>query len=60
VYIHVENVQLIWQNLVCRESIPVEEEEEIFADVHAELHQLEVTRKKFKRKRTFVKPKKTG
>jgi large subunit ribosomal protein L19 len=38
----------------------VEEQEEIFAEVYSQLQQLEMTRRKMKRKRTFVKPKKTG
>ncbi|XP_069696006.1 large ribosomal subunit protein bL19m [Periplaneta americana] len=43
-----------------RESIPEEEQIEIFSDVYSQLHQLEVKTRKMKRKRTFVKPKKTG
>lgn len=39
-----------------RKSIPEEEQKEIFAEVYSQLHQLELTRKKMKRKRTFVKP----
>nr|XP_019539525.2 LOW QUALITY PROTEIN: 39S ribosomal protein L19, mitochondrial-like [Aedes albopictus] len=39
-----------------RKTIPEEEQKEIFAEVHSQLHQLEMTRKKMKRKRTFVKP----
>lgn len=39
-----------------RKSIPEEEQTEIFAEVYSQLHQLELTRKKMKRKRTFVKP----
>ncbi|XP_073987519.1 large ribosomal subunit protein bL19m-like isoform X2 [Rhodnius prolixus] len=41
-----------------RSTIPEEEQKEIFAEVYSELHQLEITRKKMKRKRSFVKPKK--
>lgn len=41
-----------------RRTIPEEEQKEIFAEVYSQLHQLELTRKKMKRKRTFVKPKK--
>ncbi|XP_039435698.1 39S ribosomal protein L19, mitochondrial [Culex pipiens pallens] len=39
-----------------RRTIPDEEQKEIFAEVYSQLHQLELTRKKLKRKRTFVKP----
>lgn len=39
-----------------RKSIPEEEQTEIFSEVYSQLHQLELTRKKMKRKRTFVKP----
>jgi len=47
-------------NPLRRESIPAEEQEEIFAEVYPQLRQLEVMRKKMKRRRTFVKPKKMG
>lgn len=43
-----------------RDTIPEEDQKEIFAEVYSELHQLELTRKKMKRKRSFVKPKKIG
>lgn len=39
-----------------RKTIPEEEQKEIYAEVYSQLHQLELTRKKMKRKRTFVKP----
>ncbi|XP_055613721.1 39S ribosomal protein L19, mitochondrial [Uranotaenia lowii] len=39
-----------------RRTIPEEEQKEIFAEVYSQLHQLELTRQKLKRKRTFVKP----
>lgn len=39
-----------------RKTIPEEEQNEIFAQVGSQLHQLELTRKKMKRKRTFTKP----
>lgn len=39
-----------------RSTLPEEEQKEIFAEVYSQLHQLELTRKKLKRKRTFVKP----
>ncbi|XP_050532657.1 39S ribosomal protein L19, mitochondrial [Daktulosphaira vitifoliae] len=42
-----------------RKTIPEEEQKEIFAEVYSELHEVEVTRKKLKRKRVFVKPNKT-
>lgn len=41
-----------------RKTIPEEEQQEIFAEVHSQMHQLELSRKKQKRKRTFVKPQK--
>lgn len=41
-----------------RASIPEEEQQEIYAEVHSQMHQLELSRKKQKRKRTFVKPQK--
>lgn len=41
-----------------RATIPEEEQQEILAEVHSQMHQLEVSRKKQKRKRTFVKPQK--
>lgn len=44
----------------CRRTIPEEEQKEIFTELYSALHQLEITRKKLKRKRVFVKPKKTG
>ncbi|XP_075213180.1 large ribosomal subunit protein bL19m-like [Lycorma delicatula] len=43
-----------------RLTIPEEEQNEIFAEVYSELHQLELLRKKIKRKRMFVKPVKTS
>lgn len=49
----------MWLNFLSRESIPAEEQEAIFAEVYSQLQQLEVT-KKMKRKRTFLRPKKTG
>jgi len=39
-----------------RRSIPDEEQKEIYAEVYQNLHQLELTRRKMKRKKTFVKP----
>ncbi|XP_055857262.1 39S ribosomal protein L19, mitochondrial [Episyrphus balteatus] len=39
-----------------RSTIPEEEQKEIFAEVHSQLHQLELARKKMKRKRTFIRP----
>lgn len=39
-----------------RSTIPDEEQKEIYAEVHAQLHQLELSRMKNKRKSTFVKP----
>ncbi|XP_076237434.1 mitochondrial ribosomal protein L19 [Calliopsis andreniformis] len=43
---------------IYRETIPEEEQNEIFCDVHTELSQLEVKKSILKRKRTFVRPKK--
>lgn len=45
---------------IYRETIPEEEQKEIYAELHSELHSLEITRRKLKRKRTFVRPKKTA
>ena len=39
-----------------RSSIPEDEQKEIFAEVYSQLHQMELQRKKNKRKRSFVKP----
>ncbi|XP_067614615.1 large ribosomal subunit protein bL19m [Eurosta solidaginis] len=41
-----------------RGTIPEEEQKEIFAEVYSQLHQLEIQRKRNKRKRSFVKPNK--
>uniref|UniRef100_A0A1B6MM76 Large ribosomal subunit protein bL19m n=1 Tax=Graphocephala atropunctata TaxID=36148 RepID=A0A1B6MM76_9HEMI len=43
-----------------RSTIPEEEQNEIFAEVYSELHKQELSRKKMKKKREFVKPKKSG
>lgn len=42
-----------------RKTIPEEEQKEIFAEVYSELHEVEVMRKKLKRKKVFIKPPKT-
>uniref|UniRef100_A0A1I8P737 Large ribosomal subunit protein bL19m n=1 Tax=Stomoxys calcitrans TaxID=35570 RepID=A0A1I8P737_STOCA len=39
-----------------RSTIPEEEQKEIYAEVYSQLHQMELQRKKNKRKRSFVKP----
>lgn len=39
-----------------RKTIPEEEQQEIYADVYSQLHQLEIQRRKIRRSRTFVKP----
>ncbi|CAI6368810.1 unnamed protein product [Macrosiphum euphorbiae] len=39
-----------------RKTIPEEEQKEIFAEVYSELHEVEVMRKKLKRKKVFIKP----
>jgi large subunit ribosomal protein L19 len=49
----------MWLNFLSRESIPAEEQEAIFAEVYSQLQQLETT-KKMKKKRAFLRPKKTG
>lgn len=41
-----------------RKTIPEEEQNEIFSEIQIQLQKLEVTRKKLKRKRTFIKPSK--
>jgi len=44
-------------NIWCyRKTIPEEEQKEIFAEVYSELHEVEVMRKKLKRKKVFIKP----
>lgn len=39
-----------------RASIPDEEQQQIYSEVYSQLHNLELQRKKIKRKRAFVKP----
>lgn len=39
-----------------RVTIPAEEQQNVYAEVYSELHNLELQRKKLKRKRAFVKP----
>lgn len=39
-----------------RKTIPEEEQNEIYSEVFSQLHQLELARKKMKRKRSFVRP----
>lgn len=39
-----------------RATIPEEEQKEIYAEVYSQLHQMEIQRKRNKRKRSFVKP----
>ncbi|XP_071445675.1 large ribosomal subunit protein bL19m [Hetaerina americana] len=43
-----------------RNTIPEEDQQEIYAEVYSELHQLEIARRKMKRKKVFIKPKKMG
>jgi large subunit ribosomal protein L19 len=45
---------------VFRATIPEEEQKEIFAEVYSELHHVDHSRKRMKRKKSFVKPKKSG
>lgn len=47
-------------NAFFRETIPAEEQQEIFGEIHPKLQELEMKNRKMKRSRTFVKPKKTG
>ncbi|KAF7993473.1 hypothetical protein HCN44_010068 [Aphidius gifuensis] len=41
---------------IYRETIPDEEQQAIYSEVHSKLNQLELSRKKMKRKRGFVRP----
>ncbi|XP_071641497.1 large ribosomal subunit protein bL19m [Temnothorax longispinosus] len=43
-----------------RETIPEEDQNEIFNEVYTKLHEMEVTRRRQKHKRAFTRPKKTG
>ncbi|KAL0115456.1 hypothetical protein PUN28_010766 [Cardiocondyla obscurior] len=43
-----------------RETIPQEDQNEIFNEVYAKLHEMEIARRRQKHKRVFVRPKKTG
>ncbi|XP_070158952.1 large ribosomal subunit protein bL19m [Polyergus mexicanus] len=43
-----------------RETIPEEEQNQIFNEVYTKLHEMEVTKRRLKHKRTFVRPLKTG
>lgn len=43
-----------------RETIPEEEQNEIYNEVYTKLHEMEITKRRQKQKRTFVRPKKTG
>nr|XP_012218031.1 PREDICTED: 39S ribosomal protein L19, mitochondrial [Linepithema humile] len=43
-----------------RETIPEEEQNEIFDEVYTKLHELEIARRREKHKRTFVRPTKTA
>ncbi|KYQ48879.1 39S ribosomal protein L19, mitochondrial [Trachymyrmex zeteki] len=43
-----------------RETIPEEDQNEIFNEVHTKLHEVEITRHRQKHKRAFVRPQKTG
>ena len=45
---------------IYKSTIPEQEQTEIFNEIQPQLQQLELTRKKLKRKRTFVKPFKLG
>lgn len=43
-----------------RKTIPEEEQNEIYAEVSSELHKQDITKKKMKKKRDFIKPRKAG
>jgi len=43
-----------------RETIPEEDQNEIFSEVYPKLHEMEIIGRKQKHKRIFIKPKKTG
>ncbi|KYN00457.1 PREDICTED: 39S ribosomal protein L19, mitochondrial [Cyphomyrmex costatus] len=43
-----------------RETIPEEDQNEIFNEVHTKLHVMEIAGRRQKHKRTFVRPQKTG
>lgn len=46
----------ITNQIFFRKTIPEEEQNEIFDDIKNQLQKLEITRKKMKRSRTFVRP----
>lgn len=48
------------QIFLSRETIPEEEQSKIFNEVYTKLHEMEVTKRRLKHKRTFVRPQKTG
>ncbi|XP_012530399.1 39S ribosomal protein L19, mitochondrial [Monomorium pharaonis] len=43
-----------------RETIPEEDQNEIFNEVYTKLHEMEITKRRQQHKRAFVRPKKTG
>jgi hypothetical protein len=43
--------------IYCRKTIPIEEQSEIWAEVQNQLQQLQMSKKKLSRKRTFTAPK---
>ncbi|GAB1864907.1 Large ribosomal subunit protein bL19m [Camponotus japonicus] len=45
---------------IYRETIPEEEQNEIFNEVYTKLHEIEITKRRLKHKRTFIRPQKTG
>lgn len=51
---------LVLLSFLFRKTIPEEEQTEIFAEIESQLQSLEISRKKLKRKRTFLKPTKLG
>ncbi|KAK0167863.1 hypothetical protein PV327_001718 [Microctonus hyperodae] len=45
---------------IYRETIPEEEQQMIYSEVYSKLHSMEISRKKLKRKRSFVRPTKNA
>jgi len=43
-----------------RETIPEEDQQEIFNEVYTKLHEMEITRRRKKHERAFTRPRKTG
>lgn len=43
-----------------RETIPEEDQNEIFNEMYTKLHEIEITKRREKHKRAHVRPQKTG